>query len=204
MDQPRPFVIRAAHLDGCTVHSGEAFEIGVPYFDVRTPEIATVVRALEGLRGAELAGVSGESLLTLPLDPLPQPVNRIVVKFLTPTELKADGAIVERPDFDVLACRVRDRISTLRALYGEGPLDMDFQGFALRAAQVRTVRCEIQHVAVERRSRGTGQTHPLGGFTGEALYEGELSEFLPFLAAARWTGVGRQTVWGKGEIETVV
>ncbi len=26
-------------------------------------------------------------------------------------------------------------------------------------------------------------------------------EFVPYLRAARWTGVGRQTVLGKGEIE---
>jgi CRISPR-associated endoribonuclease Cas6 len=65
-------------------------------------------------------------------------------------------------------------------------------------------RCEIQHVAVERRSSRTGQTHPIGGFTGFAEYEGELSEFVPYLQAAKWTGVGRQTVWGKGELEIEV
>jgi len=42
--------------------------------------------------------------------------------------------------------------------------------------------------------------HSLGGFTGEAEYEGDLAEFLPWLRAARWVGVGRQTVWGKGEL----
>jgi len=35
---------------------------------------------------------------------------------------------------------------------------------------------------------------------GIAEYEGDLAEFLPYLEAARWTGVGRQSVWGKGEI----
>ena len=29
-------------------------------------------------------------------------------------------------------------------------------------------------------------------------YEGDLAEFLPWLEAARWTGVGRLTVWGNG------
>ncbi|MCU1257176.1 MAG: hypothetical protein JWO80_61, partial [Bryobacterales bacterium] len=40
----------------------------------------------------------------------------------------------------------------------------------------------------------------IGGFLGTAEYEGELAEFLPYLQAAKWTGVGRQSVWGKGEI----
>jgi hypothetical protein len=45
--------------------------------------------------------------------------------------------------------------------------------------------------------------HPLGGFTGSAEYEGDLAEFLPWLRAARWVGVGRQTVWGKGDVRVV-
>jgi hypothetical protein len=61
-------------------------------------------------------------------------------------------------------------------------------------------RCDIRHTDVERRSSRTGQVHPIGGFIGEAEYEGNLTEFVSYLRAARWTGVGRQTVWGKGEI----
>ena len=61
-------------------------------------------------------------------------------------------------------------------------------------------RCELVPVAAERTSRGTGQRHSLGGFTGVAEYQGDLAKFLPYLEIARWTGVGRQTVWGKGEI----
>ena len=62
------------------------------------------------------------------------------------------------------------------------------------------ISCNVRHVAIERRSSRTGQTHPLGGFIGNAKYHGDLSEFVPYLRAAEWTGVGRQTVWGKGEI----
>ena len=43
--------------------------------------------------------------------------------------------------------------------------------------------------------------HSIGGFVGEAEYEGDLAEFVPYLRVAKWTGVGRQTVWGKGEVE---
>jgi hypothetical protein len=32
---------------------------------------------------------------------------------------------------------------------------------------------------------------------GVAEYEGESGEFVPILDAAQWTGVGRQTVWGR-------
>ncbi len=50
---------------------------------------------------------------------------------------------------------------------------------------------------------GRGKSTPLGGFTGSVEYEGKLAEFLPWLRAARWVGVGRQTVWGKGDVRVV-
>jgi hypothetical protein len=120
------------------------------------------------------------------------------VRFLTPTELKSGQQLADRPEFAVLAARIRDRLSTLRECYDDGPLAIDFRAFGERAAQVRMTRCEMAKVDVARRSSRTGQVHPIGGFVGEADYEGELSEFVPYLRAAKWTGVGRQTVWGKG------
>jgi hypothetical protein len=129
-----------------------------------------------------------------------EPVTRLRIRFLTPTELKTGQQVAARPEFSMLAVRIRDRVSTLRELYGDGPLEIDFRAFGERAALARMTRCDIQQVKLVRRSSRTGQVHPIGGFTGEAEYEGDLTEFVPYLAAAKWTGVGRQTVWGKGEI----
>lgn len=140
------------------------------------------------------------SPLLLNLDPCPKQVERVLVRFVSPTELKGGQQLIERPEFGILAARIRDRVSTLRALYDDGPLAIDFRGFAERASVVRIVRCEIEPVAIERRSSRTGQVHSIGGFIGEAEYAGALGEFVPYLQAARWTGVGRQTVWGKGEV----
>jgi hypothetical protein len=61
-------------------------------------------------------------------------------------------------------------------------------------------RSELRPVDVDRRSSRTGQSHSIGGFIGSVEYQGSLAEFLPYLEAAHWTGVGRQAVWGKGEI----
>ncbi len=127
--------------------------------------------------------------------------DRVRVRFVTPTELKTEHRVAERPEFSIVFGRLRDRISTLRALYGAGPLEIDFKGMGERAARVRMTCCELKWAEAERRSSRTGQRHPLGGFVGEAEYEGELSEFLPYLRMGQWVGVGRQTVWGKGEIK---
>jgi hypothetical protein len=215
-DWPRPFVFRATHLDSCTIQPGESFYFDLNLFDVRTDAAAYLAPAFsqlarEGLgpgrSRVELTGVSQlDKNYDATLAPLElnlassEPSTRVCVHFLTPTELKSGEHLAARPEFPILAARIRDRISTLRELYGEGPLAIDFRAFGERAALVRMTRCEVRQIDVERRSSRTGQVHPIGGFVGEAEYEGDLGEFIPYLRAARWTGVGRQTVWGKGEI----
>jgi hypothetical protein len=183
---PRPFVFR--------IH---AEEIGLNLFVV---DQAVVELFGEVMRELGLADKAAPSLVTLPLAPSGKPVSKIRVHFLSPTELARTRGDSQHAAFGALARRVRDRISTLRALYGRGPLEIDFQAFGTAADAVRLTRCELTDVKDHRVSKATGQRHPLGGFTGFAEYQGDLAPFLPYLEAARYTGVGRQTVWGKGEI----
>jgi hypothetical protein len=184
VDPPRPLVFRVL----------DPLNLGLNLFLTRDPPIELFTQVMEQV--GTLSSVSGTERLCLPLCAHDQMSQRLRVRFLTPTELK--GA--ERPEFGVLMARIRDRVSALRELYGDGPLAIDFRAFGERASRVSMTRCELAPVAVERVSRATGQRHSLGGFTGFAEYEGDLAEFLPYLEIARWTGVGRQTVWGKGEI----
>lgn len=138
--------------------------------------------------------------LSLPLEAPYKPIPRLRVSFVTPTELKDESSVAREPHFPVLFGRLRDRISTLRALYQDGPLDLDFRAQLDRTATVRLTGHQLHWETTERRSSRTGQTHPLGGFTGWADYEGELAEFVPYVHVGRFVGVGRQTVWGKGEV----
>lgn len=154
--------------------------------------------------GEALAGERPLPPVVVDLSPASAPIRRILVRFLTPTELKGGESLRRPPEFDVLIARARDRVSTLRSLYGAGPLEVDFKALGARAAGVRRIRTSLSRVSALRRSSKTGQVHPLAGFTGEIEYEGDLGEFWPYLQAARWTGVGRQTVWGKGAIEADV
>jgi hypothetical protein len=183
-DPPRPFVFRL----------GGPLEAGLNLFLTRVPGLEPFKRAMAEL--GTLKSVAGTERLRLSLLTPSRALHRLRVHFLTPTELK--GA--DRPEFGILMARIRDRVSTLRELYGDGPIEIDFTAFGERASRVSMTRCELVPVAAERMSRNTGQRHSLGGFTGLAEYEGDVSEFLPYLEIARWTGVGRQTVWGKGEI----
>ncbi len=219
-DWPRPFVFRARHLDGRVVEPGESFYFDLHLFllerevvEYLTASFAALAK--EGLgprrgkaelqRVARLAvggqGAGDWAPVALSLDAVKDAPGRVRVNFLSPIELKSGNQVVTRPDFSVLFGRVRDRISTLRNLYGAGPLEIDYVGASARAAGVRITHYRFERTEAQRRSSRSGQSHSIGGYVGSAEYEGELGEFLPYLEAARWTGVGRQCVWGKGEIE---
>jgi len=223
-DPPRPFVIRAAHLDGIEVPKGRDFFWDVHVFQVANPPLEALREAFarvveEGIgTGRGRAALDRIEQLDIEdrgqsADPRAAPLavildgdeaaSHVHLRFATPTELKGEGGVAERPEFAILFGRVRDRIAALSALYGRGPLEVDFRGLGERARAIRLERCELEWRRVERRSGRTGQVHPIGGFTGVVEYAGELGEFLPWLAAARWAGVGRQTVWGKGDVRIV-
>src|SRR5207248_670788 len=100
--------------------------------------------------------------------PRPTAPRAVRVDFLSPTELKHEQRLVERPDFPILFARVRDRIGALRSLYGAGPLEIDFAAMGARAQAVRMLCCDLRPVDVDRRSSRTGQSHSIGGFIGTA------------------------------------
>lgn len=175
--------------------------IGVNLFEMREPPLnlfrEVLARVASGSLGAAaLERVEGTEKLNRSLLPVATNTSRVRIHFRTPTQLKG----VDHPNFGPLFSRIRDRVSGLRTLYGEGPLDIDFQAMGDRAAGIVMTRCDVRQENSQRYSHTQRTPHPLGGFVGVAEYEGDLTEFLPYLEAAMWTGVGRQTVWGKGEI----
>ena len=188
-DSPRPFVfrLRESGIIGLNVFAADGIDI-----------FRQAVRAIECIR---ITTEDQPQLVELPLAPSADSIANVRIHFLTPTELKPTS----EPHFGVLLARIRDRIHTLSALWGEGGLELDFPAlnfkeFGARASLIRMTRCELAQVHQHRISRATGRQHSIGGFTGVAEYEGDIAEFLPYLEIARHTGVGRQTVWGKGEI----
>lgn len=218
-DWPRPFVFRAAHLDGCYIPPGADFHFDLHLFQVNDPPIEFFARAFAQLAHEGLGPSRGEAALTsiehldaagsisaqrsptaIDLTPSSEPIHRMRVRFVTPTELKAQQQLALRPDFPTLFSRIRDRLSTLSDLYGPGPLPIDFKAIGEAAALVSLTHCDLQHVRTTRRSSRTGQVHSIGGFIGEAEYTGELTAFAPYLKAAAFAGVGRHTTWGNGEI----
>ena len=197
---PSPFVFRARHLNGRGFQPGEGFHFDLHLFAPLQQRITEAFAALaaQGFgpsrSKATLKSATSEEI-RLSLAPDPSAPDEIRIEFLTPTELKHHNAIASRPEFPILFARVHQRIARLR---GESsPIASDPESIGIE-------RCEISRQRVERRSTRTGQVHSIGGFTGFAEYRGDFTEFLPYLKAAEWTGVGRHVVWGNGELKCII
>lgn len=142
--------------------------------------------------------------LRLSLAPPRTPVHNLRILFLTPTALRVGNHNTMQPDFPAIIARGCERIAALSGFYQGTGLDADFRSICQRAWTVHLVASDTHPITVERHSARTGENHELSGFVGSADYFGDLTEFVPYLRAAYWTGIGKHTVWGNGAIQTVI
>jgi CRISPR/Cas system endoribonuclease Cas6 (RAMP superfamily) len=128
-------------------------------------------------------------------------ITRITLRFLTPTLLKADGLQARRPFFGVLAKRLRDRINALSYFYCGTGLDIDFKDFGTQAEKIKTVADSTRWVESSRYAKRRQVSQDLSGFVGEATFEGDLGDFLPYLRLGEYLHVGKNAVFGNGWYE---
>jgi hypothetical protein len=215
-DAPRPFVLRPSGPEG-GAQKGELLRADLFLFDCYHPPWPELQRAFERVAAQGLwpsrasarlktfsFGGAETAALRFPLKEaygVPGRRGRLRLLFATPTELKSGGEVCTEPDFAVLIHRLLERLWALGCLYqGWRGEDWDYRPLLDLAQGVQLVDWNWRHTAAERRSSRTGKRHSIGGFKGWAEYAGMIGAFLPVLEIARWIGVGRQTVWGKGEV----
>jgi len=215
-DAPRPFVLRSSAGDG-GVRQGGLLRVDVSVFEREGAPWLELVKAFERMAAEGLGPTRGRARLKTfafgsgDMEELRLAVlaeggargrrGRVRLMFATPTELKAGGEVCTEPDFGALIQRLIERLWALGCLYqGWRVGDWDYREMLDLGRGVKLVDWSWRHEETVRRSSRTGQRHSIGGFTGWAEYEGVVGAFLPMLEIARWIGVGRQTVWGKGEV----
>ena len=129
------------------------------------------------------------------------PHDRVTVRFLTPTRLKHEGKYVERPDFHILVRALLRRISSLSYFHCGERWETDYRGIIEQAKGVELAEARTGWVDWERYSRRQRQRMNLGGFVGQATYEGAIGPFLPLLVLGELVHVGKACVFGNGRYE---
>lgn len=129
--------------------------------------------------------------------------RRIGIRFVTPTRLKYEGALAVSGEFHVLLRNLLRRVSALHYFHCGNRLLHDFKSLVEDSMRVKTTDCKLRWVDLERRSARQGTTMKLGGFVGYALYEGEITRFLPYLVLGEQIHVGKGATFGLGKYQII-
>lgn len=127
------------------------------------------------------------------------PAEQLTLHFLTPTRLKYRGKYVRRPEFHVIVRNLLRRISSLSYFHCGQLWETDFHGIIAAAEDVEATDVDVEWVDWERYSGRQQRRINLGGFVGQATYQGDLKPFRPLLALGELVHVGKATVFGHGK-----
>ncbi|HUP81794.1 MAG TPA: CRISPR system precrRNA processing endoribonuclease RAMP protein Cas6 [Pirellula sp.] len=139
----------------------------------------------------------------------------LTIHFTSPLLLKAGSGVLpngarvearevrESPAFGVLISRLRDRLSSLSAFFGER-WQADFRAIGDRANSISIHESKTVWLTRNRRSTRTGQAHAISGLVGHTTYRFDnakvLEFFLPLLRIGELIHVGKNAPWGNGGI----
>lgn len=136
------------------------------------------------------------------------PADRLRLRFLTPTELTYQGGHADHPYFDVLVARLLERCQALEAHYTAEPAPRAvwqerYLSLTQAAQDVRLAEHHTRWIRVKSGSRRTNSINAVSGFVGEAVFEGDLEPFRPWLVWGSSLHVGKNAVKGNGWYELV-
>ncbi|WP_169796527.1 CRISPR system precrRNA processing endoribonuclease RAMP protein Cas6 [Chondromyces crocatus] len=174
--------------------------VSVEALDGRGLPCGTALDPVGGRLSAVAPGVRARELVR----PGDETARVVRVRYVSPTWLKEGGEVVREPRFGALMRRLRARLGALATVFGEREVDEDPRAMAAAADAVAMIHQAVTWYGQARRSTRTGQTHPLEGFVGEAVYQGELGRFLPMLRLGELLHVGKHATFGLGRIEVEV
>ncbi len=125
----------------------------------------------------------------------------IRIRFLSPTRLIESDSLVKAPDFGIFFRRLLERVDELSKQHHGGqrrPPEEVAELYAL-ADQVRLIEQSTQWIDLWGPSSRKGQSTPMGGFVGWAVYRsGHWDRLLPFLLLGQGVQVGKLTAKGNG------
>jgi hypothetical protein len=134
------------------------------------------------------------------------PLDALRLRFLTPMTLKDRGQILKRPDFTALIKRLLERAQALAYHYGETSGDQKiwqpvYEDLGKATEAIRITQDHTRWVDIRAGSRRSNRYNEIGGFVGEARFEGKLQAFHEWLLWGQSLQVGKHVIKGNGSYE---
>lgn len=126
----------------------------------------------------------------------------LLLTLKTPLRLKFDNHFQAKLPFSLLVRAMLRRISSLFETYGEGEPQLDYRGLVEQANKIEIIQDDLHWFDWQRYSNRQEAKMLMGGMIGSITYQGEIGEYLPLLELCRELHLGKQTVFGLGQINT--
>ncbi|MFQ5771365.1 MAG: CRISPR system precrRNA processing endoribonuclease RAMP protein Cas6 [bacterium] len=162
-----------------------------------TPECHTIYNGDSKTLTADYSVMSTESC-----DTKKETIDRVTLKFLTPTRIKVNGHLIMEMPFRELVLTLLRRLHTLAHLHMPASVyEWQWRAILESAADVVIAQKNLHWCDWERYSNRQKTRMKLGGFLGEITYKGNLTDWLPLLTVGEFVHVGKGATFGLGKYE---
>ncbi|MEO0114292.1 MAG: CRISPR system precrRNA processing endoribonuclease RAMP protein Cas6 [candidate division WOR-3 bacterium] len=130
-----------------------------------------------------------------------KPINQIGLRFLTPLRIIYQDRLAQSLDFHIIIRNLLRRIGLLSYFHSEKPFEIDYQGLIQQALSIKTKTADLKRLEWARYSSRQERLIKMAGLIGEAIYQGNLTPFIPYLKIGEKVHIGKGTVFGFGKYE---
>ena len=120
-------------------------------------------------------------------------VSAVGITFMTPTEIRHKDTLVIEPGFNLFINNLINRISLIIDIYGDKDFTITYRLLGRKpyvSSNFATILTSIDQ-----------EKFYIEGIIGKLTFEGELSDYLPYLALGTKLHIGKKTTRGCGEYE---
>jgi hypothetical protein len=193
---PLPFVPPLSRSGGGALPMGAGRPV--------TAGTGTGTGVLEGEDGAREPQPEGQ-MLASGADAPAAGASRALLRFLTPTRLKAGGRLIEGVGVRGLAFAMIRRVLEVAHFHVPGAaVDWTFRPLLECTGAVRIVASDLRWQDWQRYSNRQGRSMELGGFVGTLEIAGEVGPLVPLLRTAEVLHVGKGATFGLGQISAEI
>jgi hypothetical protein len=146
-----------------------------------------------------LPAIGNPEILTLPAVSEAGLTQQITLEFLTPLRLLSGGKPMRNPPaFTRLVASLAQHITALASVYGAASW-IEFEAELQSAKEIRVLSSSLRWIEWNHYSGTKKEQMSFDGHTGFITYHGNITEYMPLLAAGEVLHVGSTVTFGLGK-----
>lgn len=130
-------------------------------------------------------------------------VRQASIRTVTPLRIRRNGELLKTFDFPTLIRNITLRMEHITQRYGGFVDREETERLRALAPEIVKISEKMELTGMDRYSNRLGNKMDFSGLTGELIFEGGLTPYVPWLYAAQTLHLGRNTTFGMGGIRVV-